>query len=141
MGRHAAVLAGAHARGGRRALDVLDPARGVGRYDSLLGFPAGAGGCTGRPIGTRRETYKEPGRRARDEYMLTESGRNLDLVLAALQQWGDDYLPSSVPTITYRDRNGAPLKVSFVDRDGQPVAQENARAHRPSPSGTTQRAA
>lgn len=79
----------------------------------------------------RRETYKEPGRRARDEYVLTESGGKLDLVLAALQQWGDEYLPSSVPTITYRDRNGAPLKVSFVDRDGQPVAQENARAHRP----------
>ena len=50
---------------------------------------------------TRRESHKEPGRRPRDEYVLTESGRGLDLILAALQQWGDKHVPSPVPTITY----------------------------------------
>jgi DNA-binding HxlR family transcriptional regulator len=81
----------------------------------------------------RRESYKEVGRRPRDEYVLTESGRGLDLVLAALQQWGDQHVPSPVPTITYRDRRSRPLRVTFVDQEGHLVDSPDVQAQRPAP--------
>ena len=40
-----------------------------------------------------REPYREPGARSRFAYRLTPSGRELQVVLAALQQWGDEHLP------------------------------------------------
>jgi DNA-binding HxlR family transcriptional regulator len=40
-----------------------------------------------------REPYQEPGRRTRFAYHLTDAGRELHVVLASLQQWGDKYLP------------------------------------------------
>jgi DNA-binding HxlR family transcriptional regulator len=36
-----------------------------------------------------REPYREPGRRTRHRYRLTEKGRDLFPVLVALMQWGD----------------------------------------------------
>ncbi|MFQ6326917.1 MULTISPECIES: winged helix-turn-helix transcriptional regulator [unclassified Nocardia] len=39
-----------------------------------------------------RETYQEPGSRARQEYRLTVKGRDLFPALVALMQWGDTYL-------------------------------------------------
>ena len=40
-----------------------------------------------------REPYREPGARSRFAYRLTPAGRELQVVLAALQQWGDEHLP------------------------------------------------
>src|SRR6185312_11754922 len=37
--------------------------------------------------------YQEPGERSRHSYSLTPSGRELLVILAALQQWGDAHLP------------------------------------------------
>ncbi|WP_162933930.1 winged helix-turn-helix transcriptional regulator [Actinomyces lilanjuaniae] len=37
--------------------------------------------------------YRDPGRRARSAYVLTAKGRDLVVVLAALQQWGLRHLP------------------------------------------------
>src|ERR1700728_3945121 len=52
-----------------------------------------------------RARYQEPGRRARDEYRLTDAGEDLLPVFMSLVQWGDTHL-----------QNGeAPL--SFVDAD------------------------
>jgi len=52
-----------------------------------------------------RVPYQEPGRRARDEYRLTEAGEDLLPVFLSLVQWGDTYL-----------QNG-PAPLSFVDAD------------------------
>ncbi|MET7750338.1 helix-turn-helix domain-containing protein [Micromonospora sp. NPDC005367] len=38
-----------------------------------------------------RRPYQEPGKRTRDEYVLTEKGAQLIPVLAALRQWGDTW--------------------------------------------------
>jgi DNA-binding HxlR family transcriptional regulator len=66
-----------------------------------------------------RATYREPGSRAREEYRLTDAGRELGVVLGALQQWGDAHLPRPEgPTILRCDANGAPLHVGFVDERG-----------------------
>jgi len=40
-----------------------------------------------------REPYREPGSRSRFAYGLTPAGRELQVVLSGLQQWGDEYLP------------------------------------------------
>ncbi len=48
----------------------------------------------------KRVPYREPGSRARDEYHLTEEGRELAIAIVALMQWGDRHLA---------DREGAPL--------------------------------
>jgi DNA-binding HxlR family transcriptional regulator len=57
-----------------------------------------------------RVPYQEPGRRARDEYRLTEAGEDLLPVFLSLVQWGDTHL-----------QNG-PAPLSFVDADtGQAV--------------------
>jgi DNA-binding HxlR family transcriptional regulator len=40
-----------------------------------------------------RGDYQEPGRRVRQEYRLTPAGQDLKVVMAGLQQWGDQYLP------------------------------------------------
>ena len=57
-----------------------------------------------------RARYQEQGRRARDEYRLTEAGEDLLPVFMSLVQWGDTYLQD------------APAPLSFVDADtGQTV--------------------
>jgi DNA-binding HxlR family transcriptional regulator len=71
-----------------------------------------------------RKPYREPGQRTRDEYWLTEKGRDLYVVLVALMQWGDRWLtPDGVP-------------VEFVHADcGEPVYAELrcAAGHRVTP--------
>ena len=58
----------------------------------------------------RREPYREPGRRQRDEYRLTQKGLDLYPVLVALNEWGSAY---------YADEAGSPLAFRHRDCDGQ----------------------
>jgi DNA-binding HxlR family transcriptional regulator len=39
-----------------------------------------------------RQAYREPGQRSRDEYLLTDKGRDLLPAIFALMQWGNKYL-------------------------------------------------
>jgi DNA-binding HxlR family transcriptional regulator len=73
----------------------------------------------------RREAYREPGKRPRDEYVLTDVGRELHVVVAALQQWGDEYLPHpDGPSVSRRTRRSAePVRVAFIDPEGHAVAE------------------
>lgn len=43
-----------------------------------------------------RTTYKPEGARAREEYVLTDAGRDLSLVLLALGGWADRYRPAEL---------------------------------------------
>jgi len=71
-----------------------------------------------------RVTYQEPGSRSRSAYALTPAGRELNVVLAALQQWGDEHLPwPEGPSILRRVRGGdRPVHVGFVDDYGEEIA-------------------
>jgi hypothetical protein len=73
--------------------------------------------------------YREPGSRARDAYVLTEAGRELEVILAALQQWGDENLPRPEgPTVLRRRADsGRPVHVAFVDEKGREVKRDNVR--------------
>lgn len=78
-----------------------------------------------------RESYQEPGRRVRESYHLTASGRRLSLVLAALQQWSDEHVPSPTePAVVYRTAEGRPVSVSFVDDEGDPLGPDDVRLER-----------
>jgi DNA-binding HxlR family transcriptional regulator len=70
-------------------------------------------------------TYQEPGSRPRQSYHLTDSGRELRVVLLALQQWGDRHRARpSGPSVLRRTRgDGRCVHVGFVDDDGQAVSQ------------------
>ena len=70
-----------------------------------------------------KQPYQEPGSRARFSYHLTQAGRELLVVLGALQQWGDEYLPRPQgPTSERRGRaDNALLHVAFVDPNGNEV--------------------
>jgi DNA-binding HxlR family transcriptional regulator len=58
-----------------------------------------------------KQSYREPGRRGRHEYLLTEKGRDLLPVVLALMQWGDKHLQGA---------DGGSLRV--VERGtGEPV--------------------
>lgn len=59
----------------------------------------------------RREPYREPGRRQREEYRLTDKGLELFPALLALMQWGDKWAA---------DAAGPPVEVRHRDCD-QPI--------------------
>ncbi|MFD7447258.1 winged helix-turn-helix transcriptional regulator [Streptomyces sp. NPDC059909] len=69
------------------------------------------------------QTYQEPGSRPRQSYHLTQAGRDLRVVLAALQQWGDHHRPRpSGPSALRRMRStGQPVHIGFLDDDGHEV--------------------
>jgi DNA-binding HxlR family transcriptional regulator len=53
-----------------------------------------------------RTPYREPGRRARDEYRLTEKGIELFPALVALLQWGDRWTADAAgPPVEVRHRD------------------------------------
>jgi DNA-binding HxlR family transcriptional regulator len=70
-----------------------------------------------------REPYREPGQRPRDAYKLTEPGRELHVVLGALQMWGDRHLPNEAgPTVQRRARQTQrPVHVGFIDDRGREI--------------------
>ena len=73
-----------------------------------------------------REPYREAGSRSRIAYDLTPAGRELQVVLLALQQWGDVHLPwHAGPSILRQRRStGEPVHVGLVDPHGREVARE-----------------
>lgn len=74
-----------------------------------------------------KEPYQEAGSRARFEYHLTPAGAELQVVLGALQQWGDEHLPwHAGPSVIRRDRrNDRPIRIGYVDDRGREVAPAN----------------
>jgi DNA-binding HxlR family transcriptional regulator len=76
--------------------------------------------------------YREEGERERGEYVLTEKGRALLPILAALVEWGDDYRPTGFgPATVYADaQTGKELHLTFADADGRQVALDDVRIER-----------
>ena len=72
-----------------------------------------------------RKDYQESGRRTRSEYFLTDAGRELHVVVGALQQWGDAHVPRTEgPSVTRRAESSAsPVRVAFVDEAGSEVPE------------------
>lgn len=68
-----------------------------------------------------RRPYQEPGQRPRQEYALTESGRELFPVIIALARWGDANLGDGAPILfTHRDCGGV-LNAKVMCENGHEV--------------------
>ena len=79
-----------------------------------------------------RRAYRDEGSRARDEYVLTPSGDELSTVLAALQGWGNRYLPNGLPPASryVASDTREPLHVGFVGPDGRELPLEDIAVER-----------
>jgi DNA-binding HxlR family transcriptional regulator len=79
-----------------------------------------------------RARYQEPGRRARDEYRLTEAGEDLLPVFMSLVQWGDTYLHDGPAPLSFVDADsGQTVEVRVTaDTDGRAMRSEDIRIRR-----------
>ena len=62
-----------------------------------------------------RVRYSE--RPERHEYHLTPKGRELNIALAGLRQWGDKHLSEKPPRLMRRKSDGSPVVAAFVPAD------------------------
>ena len=79
-----------------------------------------------------RSSYKPEGGRARDEYRLTEAGRDLAVVLLALGGWADRHRPSERRSdLRFVDADGGePVEVAVVAAGSRRVvARDRIAAH------------
>lgn len=69
-----------------------------------------------------RSAYRAEGERARDEYLLTDAGRDSIVILAALSDWSDRHRPlTNGAAIEYAAPGGRAVHMAFVDDDGNVV--------------------
>jgi DNA-binding HxlR family transcriptional regulator len=73
-----------------------------------------------------RETYQEPGQRARDQYRLTDAGEDLLPVFLSLVQWGDKHLRDGQPGLVFEDDSGEAVCVTAF-----PAHSSDIRVRRP----------
>ena len=74
----------------------------------------------------RREDYREPGQRTRQQYLLTEKGADLFPALAALMQWGDRWLDDRGGPLELRHRGcGETVSVELRCASGHHVATDD----------------
>lgn len=71
-----------------------------------------------------RSEYREPGSRARQEYHMTDTGRELTPILLALREWGDRHKadPAGRPAIARHAGCGEELMVTVKCAAGHEVA-------------------
>jgi DNA-binding HxlR family transcriptional regulator len=60
------------------------------------------------------ERVRYSDRPERYEYLLTQKGRDLQIALAGLRQWGDKYLSKKPPRIIRRKSDKHPVVAAFV---------------------------
>lgn len=73
-----------------------------------------------------KRPYREPGQRTRHEYLLTQMGRDLFPVVAALMQWGNAHLQhSGGPLALVEQETGEPVAVRAVTAAGRALDVED----------------
>jgi DNA-binding HxlR family transcriptional regulator len=80
-----------------------------------------------------RVRYSE--RPERYEYHLTPKGRELNIALAGLRQWGDKHLSEQPPRVMRRKSDGAPVVAAFVP-EGSPVLRADEVETVPGPGAS-----
>ena len=80
-----------------------------------------------------RVLYSE--RPERHEYQLTKKGLDLQIVLAALDQWGDDYLSEKPPRLLRRKVDKAPVVAALVLKGTRTLRADEVEAV-PGPGAT-----
>jgi DNA-binding HxlR family transcriptional regulator len=74
-----------------------------------------------------KRAYRETGSRERASYHLTEAGRGLQVVIAAMLQWNDRFDPAAEGpgSIVVDLDDGAPLDLAFITPDGRVVSTDD----------------
>jgi DNA-binding HxlR family transcriptional regulator len=64
-----------------------------------------------------KRAYRDEGTRERFSYHLTPAGRALNIVIAALMQWGDEYNPSphGRASLAVDTERSAPVELAFIE--------------------------
>jgi DNA-binding HxlR family transcriptional regulator len=73
-----------------------------------------------------RIRYRE--RPERYEYRLTRKGRDLQIALAGLRQWGDEYLSEKPPRIARRRNDRRPVVAAFVPKGAEVVLADEVES-------------
>lgn len=76
-----------------------------------------------------KQPYKEKGKRARPEYILTEAGEALRPIMMGLNQWGDTWASDgAAPLISFSNgKNRQNVRPAFVDEDGKETPVQDLR--------------
>ncbi|MCE7004744.1 helix-turn-helix transcriptional regulator [Kibdelosporangium philippinense] len=78
-----------------------------------------------------RRSYQDAGARMRDEYVLTEAGWSLSLVIAALGAWGREFRPRPGGTSPrFFEDSSSEARLAFVAADGGVVSPDRLVAQR-----------
>ncbi|AQT79591.1 transcriptional regulator [Mycolicibacterium litorale] len=83
----------------------------------------------------RRLPYREPGQRERQEYRLTEKGRDLLPIVVALMRWGDKWEadPAGPPVEVVHRECGHPVELVLRCSDDQELLRAHDTEPRPGP--------
>ena len=76
-----------------------------------------------------KSSYKEDGKRARTEYVLSDAGEALRPVFMALTQWGDEWVSDGAPppiSFTHA-KSRQKVRPAFVDENGRETAMRDTR--------------
>jgi DNA-binding HxlR family transcriptional regulator len=99
-----------------RVTKFADFERALGAAPNILSDRLG--GLVAAGLLEKRE-YREAGSRTRYAYHPTPAGEDMKLVLAALQQWGDEHIPpAGGATVARETAAGHPVHLEFVDDRG-----------------------
>lgn len=84
----------------------------------------------------RRSPYVDDAGRTRDEYLLTDAGRDLAPVVTALSQWGDDHNPGATRTSTriVDQVTGEHVRVAMLTDAGAEVSPRGVILRKASPA-------
>lgn len=113
-------------------LALREVALGVRRFDAIQAATGAPRAVLSRRLRTlvdagvlERTDYREPGSRRRQEYRLTEAGRELQPVLTALMQWGDKHLAGAEgpPLAVTHSGCGAPVRAKLVCDEGHVLGE------------------
>jgi len=86
-----------------------------------------------------KQSYRDSGNRTRSSYHLTVAGRALKLVMAAINQWGEEFNPSpwGAASVFVDETDEERVGVSFVAAAGEVIPQD-AVHWAPGPASTVQ---
>jgi DNA-binding HxlR family transcriptional regulator len=115
-------------------LIVRDALRGRTRYSEFresLGVPTDI--LSARLVSLvdsgilEKRAYREIGSRERTSYHLTEAGRGLQVVIAAMLQWNDRFDPAAdgPGSIVVDPDDDVPLDLAFITSDGRVLSPDD----------------
>ncbi|MFC5139208.1 winged helix-turn-helix transcriptional regulator [Actinomycetospora rhizophila] len=121
-------------------LVVRDLLHGVRRFDDLVAHLGIARTVLTRRLAVLAEAglvetaeYREPGRRTRREYRLTEAGQDLRPVLLALMAYGDRHRADGPPVVVRHEGCGEPVALVAECAAGHRLAADDRMRSTPGP--------